>query len=66
MNYLLDTCLISELSKSKPDKKVVDWVLSENETGFYVSVLTFGELHKGIEKLPESKKKEECASMMAS
>ena len=58
MNYLLDTCLISELSKSKPDKKVVDWVLSEDETGFYVSVLTFGELHKGVEKLPEYKKKE--------
>jgi predicted nucleic acid-binding protein len=58
MNYLLDTCLISELAKSNPDKKVVDWVLSENETGFYVSVLTFGELHKGIEKLPGSKKKE--------
>ena len=59
MNYLLDTCLISELAKSKPDKKVVDWVLSEDETRFYVSVLTFGELHKGVEKLPESKKKEE-------
>ena len=59
MNYLLDTCLISELAKLKPNKKVVDWVLGENETGFYVSVLTFGELHKGIEKLPESKKKEE-------
>lgn len=62
MNYLLDTCLISELAKSKPDEKVVDWVLSENETGFYISVLTFGELHKGIEKLPESKKKEELRS----
>jgi toxin FitB len=59
MNYLLDTCLISELAKSKPDEKVVDWVLSENETSFYVSVLTFGELHKGVEKLPDSKKKEE-------
>jgi len=59
MNYLLDTCLISELAKSEPDEKVVDWVLSENETSFYVSVLTFGELNKGIEKLPESKKKEE-------
>jgi predicted nucleic acid-binding protein len=58
MNYLLDTCLISELAKSKPDEKVVDWVLSENETCFYVSVLTFGELHKGVEKLPPSKKKE--------
>ena len=59
MKYLLDTCLISELAKSEPNKKVVDWVLSENETNFYVSVLTFGELHKGIEKLPESKKKEQ-------
>lgn len=58
MNYLLDTCLISELAKSEPSKKVVDWILSENETSFYISVLTFGELHKGIAKLPESKKKE--------
>ena len=58
MNYLLDTCLISELSKSKPDEKVVDWVLSENETNFLVSGLTFGELHKGVEKLPESEKKQ--------
>ncbi|MDW7762030.1 MAG: type II toxin-antitoxin system VapC family toxin [Acidobacteriota bacterium] len=58
MNYLLDTCLISELAKSKPDEKVVDWVLGENESSFYISVLTFGELHKGVEKLPESKKKE--------
>ncbi|NOQ21682.1 MAG: PIN domain-containing protein [Candidatus Aegiribacteria sp.] len=59
MKFLLDTCLISELVKSRPEKKVVDWLLSENETDFYVSVLTFGELHKGIEKLPESRKKEE-------
>ena len=59
MNYLLDTCLISELAKPKPDEKVVDWVLSENESSFYISVLTFGELHKGVEKLSESKKKEE-------
>lgn len=59
MNYLLDTCLISELAKSKPNEKVVEWVLSESETSFYVSVLTFGELFKGVEKLPESKKEEE-------
>ncbi|MCP3871832.1 MAG: type II toxin-antitoxin system VapC family toxin [Desulfobacteraceae bacterium] len=59
MNYLLDTCLISELAKSEPNKKVVDWVSSENDSSFYLSVLTFGELHKGIEKLPESKKKDD-------
>jgi len=59
MNYLLDTCLISELAKSEPDKNVVNWVLRENETNFYVSVLTFGEIHKDIEKLPASKKRKE-------
>ena len=59
MNYLLDTCLLSELAKSNPDKKVVNWVLSENESGFYVSVLTFGELHKGVEKLSKPNEKEE-------
>jgi predicted nucleic acid-binding protein len=58
MNYLLDTCLILELAKSEPHKKVFDWVLSENETSFYLSVLTFGELHKGVEKLSKSNKKE--------
>ena len=54
MKFLLDTCLISELAKVKPDKKVIDWLANENETNFYVSVVTFGELHKGIEILPES------------
>ena len=62
MKYLLDTCLISELAKAYPDKGVSDWVLSENEINFYVSVLTFGELHKGIEKLPESKRKKELGA----
>lgn len=58
MKYLLDTCLISELTKTAPNKKVVDWVLRENEKDLYISVLTFGELNKGIEKLAESQKKE--------
>ena len=66
MNYLLDTCLISELAKAKPNGRVVDWVLGENETSFYISVLTFGELHKGVEKLPESKKKKELRNWIES
>jgi toxin FitB len=59
MKYLLDTCVISELAKPKADKKVVDFVLRENEENFYISTLTLGELIKGIEKLPESAKKDE-------
>jgi len=57
MKYLLDTCVISELVKIRPNKKVVDWITQNNEGNFYVSSLTFGEIHKGIEKLSESKRK---------
>ena len=57
MKYLLDTCVISELVKIKPNKKVVDWITQNNEGNFYVSSLTFGEIHKGIEKLPKAIRK---------
>ena len=58
MRYLLDTCVISELAKPKPNEKVVSWATQNDEENFYLSTLTFGELHKGISKLPPSKRKE--------
>ena len=58
MKYLLDTCVVSELIKKYPDPKVAKWVTSTEESRLFLSVLTFGEIHKGIEKLPKSKKKE--------
>jgi predicted nucleic acid-binding protein len=58
MKFLLDTCVISEMVRQNPAKKVIDWIRNEDENNFFISVLTFGELHKGIEKLDESKRKE--------
>jgi predicted nucleic acid-binding protein len=58
MRYLLDTCVISELAKPEPNEKVVSWATQNDEENFYLSSLTFGELHKGISKLPPSKRKE--------
>ena len=58
MRYLLDTCVISELAKPEPNKKVVAWTTQNDEENFYLSSLTFGELYKGISKLPPSKRKE--------
>ena len=57
MKYLLDTCVISELTKTKPNKKVVSWITRNNEVNFYLSSLTFGELYKGASKLPDSKRR---------
>ncbi len=59
MSYLIDTCCISELVKKKPNPKVVKWFADQDELSMYVSVITFGELRKGIEKLTDSKKKKE-------
>lgn len=58
MKYLLDTCVISELAKPLPCKKVISWVSRNDEENFYLSSLTFGELHKGVSKLPPSKRKQ--------
>lgn len=59
MKYLLDTCVISELAKPAPNPKVVAWATQNDEENFYLSSLTFGEIHKGIFKLPPSKRKED-------
>jgi len=59
MKYLLDTCIISEAIKRKPSSKVIKWIKQEEEGNFFISVLTIGELHKGIEKLDKSARKEE-------
>ncbi len=58
MNFLLDTCVISELIKRKPSEKVTNWFSRKDEENLFISVLTLGEIRKGIEKLRESKRKE--------
>lgn len=52
MSYVIDTCCISELAKPSPDENVVRWFSDQNEMDLYLSVITIGEIRKGIEKLP--------------
>ncbi len=57
MNFLLDTCVISELIKTQQNQNVIDWVRSCAEDRLFLSSLTIGEIQKGISKLAVSKKK---------
>ena len=59
MKYLLDTCVISELIRRQPNQRVVDWIDSVDAAHLYLSVVTIGEIQKGIEKLAESPRKAE-------
>lgn len=59
MKYLLDTCLISELVKKEPNSTVVSWLDEQEEQCLFLSVLTLGELQKGISKLPTGARRDE-------
>ena len=58
MNYLIDTCVISELVKPSPNKDVIDWLNNIPSERLYLSVITIGEVQKGLTKLPDSKRKD--------
>ena len=64
MNYLLDTNVISELIARAPNPRVIDWVDSLEAGTVYLSVITLGELRKGIEKLPPSPRKDELTAWL--
>lgn len=51
MSFLLDTCAISELIKKSPNEGFVHWITNQEEYHLYLSVLTIGEITKGIKKL---------------
>lgn len=57
MSYLVDTNVLSELRRKAPDERVVRWFGSRPAQTLYLSVLTLGELRKGIERLPSSTRK---------
>ena len=48
--YLLDTMVLSDLRRSRHDRKLVGWFEQVRPTDVYLSVVTIGEVEKGIAK----------------
>jgi predicted nucleic acid-binding protein len=55
--FLLDTNCISELVRPKPERRVVEWMEAADETMLHLSVLTVGEIRKGLAGLPQGKRR---------
>jgi len=53
MSYLLDTCILSTLRKIKkhPQEKLEIWITKHPVAAYYISVLSIGEIQKGIARL---------------
>ena len=62
MSYLLDTNVISELRKGKRcDPRLAEWFAGVVEDDIFLSVLTIGELRKGIEQIQRRDQKSASA-----
>lgn len=51
MRYLLDTNVVSELVRTRPDEQVVAWLRGLRTAQIYLSVLTVGEIRTGVQRL---------------
>jgi predicted nucleic acid-binding protein len=63
--FLLDTNVISELIKPRPDENVLRWIAMTDEALLFLSVLTLGEIRYGIEKLNPGKRRGRLESWLA-
>jgi predicted nucleic acid-binding protein len=61
MAFLVDTCLLSEAWKPRPNAGVLDWLGASAEDELFLSVLSLGELKRGIERLAPGRKRDGLA-----
>lgn len=57
MSFLLDTNVVSEWTKPRPNAGVVEWLARVEEDEVFLSVVTIAELRHGIERLPAGERR---------
>ena len=66
MSYLIDTNVISELRRSRPSSAVERWFSQRDGRLLYISVLTIGELQKGINKTQDPQRRQNLMDWLES
>jgi toxin FitB len=57
VSFLLDTCVLAELVRPNPHPGVLAWFEAQEAESLYLSVLTVGEIEKGVELLPTGRRR---------
>jgi toxin FitB len=63
--WLLDTNVLSELRRRKPERKVVAFIAAQPLESLYVSVVTFAEIRFGIERASDAGRRAELGDWLA-
>ena len=59
MSFLLDTNVVSEIARARPDRSVLAWFKATSDERLYLSVLSLGEIRKGVDRLPAGTRRRE-------
>ena len=65
MRYLIDTCVLSEWKKRNPCPHVLAWLSDLSIEDVRISIITIGEIERGVLHLPESSRRRELAAWLA-
>lgn len=64
MRYLLDTNVLTEPAKPRPEARVVDWLQAQPPLDLALSVLTLGEIEKGVSLLAAGARRDAIESWL--
>ena len=62
MNFLLDTNVVSEWVKTKPNANVVRWLANIDDDQVYLSAITFAEIRQGVYEMPHGRRRDSLES----
>jgi predicted nucleic acid-binding protein len=65
VSFLLDTNVVSEWVRPRPDRNVVSWMADVDEDRVFISVVCFAELRRGVELMPTGRRRERLAQWLA-
>lgn len=62
--YLLDTCVIADLAKDRPNPAVVEWTQARDIRDIAISVMSIGEIRRAIEVLPQGQRRDKLCDWL--
>jgi predicted nucleic acid-binding protein len=65
VSFLLDTNVVSEWVRPRPDEKLVAWLAEVDEEQVFISVVSFAELGRGVDLLPAGRRRDRLADWIA-
>lgn len=65
MSFLLDTNVVSEWARPRPEPRVVEWMAGVDEDEVFMSVVSFAELRRGVELMPDGERRRRLATWIS-